>query len=119
MHAAEAPAERTTFVDFEVGSFPNAKILGNGVAIVAGDLKGIGVLRAESALSDLRQEKAGRRPARCRTRLPVCRSLLRRPTFFATPILIGEHLFSSPPMKQTSIGLAPAASVSICDQSFP
>lgn len=56
MHAAEVPAERTTFVDFEVGPSPNAEIFGNGVAIVAGDLKGIGV-RDESALSDRRQER--------------------------------------------------------------
>jgi hypothetical protein len=53
MHAAEAPAKGAAFVDFEVDPFPNAEIFGNGVAIVAGDLEVTGVLRDESALSDL------------------------------------------------------------------
>lgn len=57
MHAAHASAEGAAFVDFEVGPFPHTEIFRDGVAIVAGDLEGIGIFRDETALSDLNQER--------------------------------------------------------------
>lgn len=48
MHAAQAPAERATFVDLQIGPFPNSEKLGNGVAIMSDDLEGVGVLGNET-----------------------------------------------------------------------
>jgi hypothetical protein len=48
MHAAQASAEWAALVDLQIGPFPHAEVLGNGVAIISDDLKSIGVLRDKS-----------------------------------------------------------------------
>jgi hypothetical protein len=51
MHAAKTAAERAAFVEFQVASFPDAQILGNRVAVVTDNLKGVGILRDKSGSS--------------------------------------------------------------------
>ncbi len=56
-HATETSAEWAAFVDFKVAPFQNAEIFGDGIAIVADDLEGIGVLRDEAVATSPHQDR--------------------------------------------------------------
>jgi hypothetical protein len=47
MHAAQASAKRAALVDFHIGPFQHAEIFWNSITIMAGDMKGVGVLGDE------------------------------------------------------------------------
>lgn len=47
MHAAQASAEGTALVHFQIGPLPDAEIFRNSVAIIANDLEGVGILGHE------------------------------------------------------------------------
>ena len=56
-HAAKASAEGAALVDFEIAPFPDAEIFGDGITVVADDLKGVGILRDKAVAGGAHEDR--------------------------------------------------------------